>query len=148
MDVLDAVINEPAAFVVVITYTAVEPAAAGSPARVIETLELIKPNPAAPVESSVVEPRAWEVDSECCKEVLTGILAVNVLENVKAEPAEFVRVTPNTVVAVERDSLVVPVGTVDTAKTEEPVDSTVVEATVLRAPVAAVGVGTSTVIDV
>ena len=78
----------------------------------------------------------------------TGTKAVNVLENVKADPAEFVNVITKTELAVLREGLGRVVEVVSKVRAEGPADSVSMSVTLFDDSPADVGLGTSKVTDV
>ena len=77
-----------------------------------------------------------------------GTRAVNVLENVNSDPAEFVRVVTKTVVAVLREPLELVAEVATKFGTDEPVDSVTGVGKLLDDPPTDVMLGTSKVVDV
>ena len=117
IEILDVVMTDPAAFVVVKIMIAVD-------ASDVEPRVLLAKLPvsmdAEPTGTIPVEPGVAEVAVDAAG--AAGTKAVNVLENVNSNPAEFVRVVTKTVVAVLRERL--ELAEVATRfGTEEPVDS-------------------------
>ena len=95
VETIDVVTTEPATLVVVMIATTVE--------SITEALEVDGTEIAGVDNPVTVEPATSMAGLASFEDDVAGIKAVNVLEKVTADPAEFVKVTPKTVVAEEKD---------------------------------------------
>ena len=143
VDILDVVMTEPAAFVVVRITTAVD---ASDVEPRVWLVELPVSMDAEPTGTIALELGVAEAAVDAAG--TAGTKAVNVLENVNWDPAEFVRVVTKTVVAVLRERLELVAEVATRFGTEEPVDSVTGVGKLVDDPPTDVTLGTNKVADV